>query len=144
MIFAGLKLPRKLQRHVANLSSTVQVLLSEVILYAEGLEAEANLSTGAKLKSVMKAKKSTELIAEQLTSAIGETAEDMAIAVAAAAGRSTKEIAEFLSFEQAFVMRRLCAIRKTAEKEWKHRQEEPRAKGDGAIVLEIFAEAQRR
>ncbi len=145
MIFAGLKLPRRLQRHVANLSSTVQVLLSEVILYAEGFEAEANLSTGAELKSVMKAKKSTELLAEQMKELVSDSsADDVAIAVCAAAGRTTREIADFLALEQAYVMRRLCSIRKIAEKAWQKRPAEPEARGIGATVLELFAEAQRR
>ncbi len=140
MIFGGLKLPAKLQRHVANLSSTVQVLLAEVILYAEGLEAEANISTGGKLKSVMKAKKSTELLASQLECLVGEATDDIAIATAAAAGRSTKQIADFFGFERDHVRRRLRDVRALAEKAWDTRPaEEPRK--DTGSILELFAES---
>ncbi len=142
MIFAGLKLPAKLQRHVANLSATVQVLLAECILYAEGVEDRAR-TEGGKLDYALKSKKETSLLAEQLKQflLVSQSSDELAIATAASNGKSTRQIADFLGFEQRYVDRTLLKVRREAAKAWR-REQAPEATGDGATILEMFADAQ--
>lgn len=142
-MFEALKLPRRLQRHVANLSATVQVLLSEVILYAEGLELDANRRAGTEFVTATKTKKPKEWLNEQLSAFLdANKADDIAIAFCAGSGRSTRQIANFLGLEQQYVKRRLFAIRKLAEQHCPPAPEDE--KRPDATVIEIFAEAQRR
>lgn len=141
MIFSSLKLPAKLQRAATNLSATVQTLLTEIILYAEGFDDRAR-SEGGKLDYAMRNKRATALLSEQLKTLLtDDSADDVAIGVASLAGRSTKEIAEFLGLQQHYVMRRLCAIRKVAAKTKPAEEEKPKY---DATILELFAEAQRK
>lgn len=159
MMFAGTKLPSKLQRAVSNLSTTVQVLLSEIVLAVEGLDDRARSEAG-KIDYAHKNKRATQLREQQLTDFLNARrigSEDAAIAVSASAGRSTREIAEFLGIDQLYAMRRLCAVRKQAAvyKEKRQRIRETvqlcfsffRATPptqDEADVLEVFAEAARK
>lgn len=161
MIFAGIKLPRRLQRHVANLSSTVQVLLSEIVLAVEGYGDPEMRKADTEFKwADLKGKKDATKINAQLQQYVDYNKlkpEDAAIASAALAGRSTAEVAEFFGINQMYAMRRLCSLRKQADK-FKPivRRERIRSmvqlcfrfvmdpEADDAEVLEEFAEAARR
>lgn len=139
------KLPNQLRRHFVNLSATIQVLIGEIVLSVEGLQAEANRKAATELETALRNKKATEQLNEQLSGFLTchqLASEDATIAAGTAAGRSTKEVAEFLGIEPRYVMRRLCAIRKSVAG-WRApiEQEELHAGGE---VLELFAEAQRR
>ncbi len=139
------KLPSQLRRHFVNLSATIQVLVGEIILSVEGLQAEANRKAATELETSLRNKKATEQLNEQLSGYLTCNTlppEDAMIAISTSHGRSTKEIADFLGIEPRYVMRRLCAIRKSVA-EWRapHEQEELY---DGGEVLELFAEAQKR
>lgn len=142
---AEFKLPRQLRRHFANLSTTIQVLIGEIVLSVEGLHAEANRKAQTELEAALRNKKATAQIADKIQAFLGETvADDVAITVAANAGRSTREIADFYGMEQRYVMRRLCAVRKGVAK-WPGKPHEPHEDmNEGGEVLELFAEAQRR
>lgn len=143
-MFDGIKLPRKLQRHVANLSTTVQVLLSELVLYVEGHQHGQMRKAETEYKWALETgKKHAALLADQLQGFVGNRkCDDVAIAVAASAGRSTGEIADFLGMEQEYVMRRLREIRRMAAKGQKAQHEAEQ--NDDATVLELFVEAQRK
>jgi len=118
-MFEAFRLPRDLQRCVNNLSATVQVLLSEIVLHAEGLGRQQMRMASTEYEWALKTgKKYAEKIASDLDGLIlkrgKRKADDVAIAVAAAAGRSTSEIAEFFGFERHYIELRLNRIRKTA------------------------------
>ncbi len=163
------KLPSKLRRHFVNLSATIQTLFGECILAIEGLDAEPNRKAQTEFEVATLSQKSTEQIAEQLQAFLShkvvarETLDtvDGAIAVAAASGKSTREIAEFLGYKQRFVMRRLCAVQKLIVAAKVHKRSRPerfvrqlaftffggqeiRATDEGAEIAEVFAIAQRR
>ncbi len=163
------KLPSKLQRHFANLSATIQTLFGECILAIEGLDAEPNRNARTEFEVATLSQKSTEQIAAQLQEFLSHKAAardildtvDGAIAVAAASGKSTREIAEFYGYKQRFVMRRLCAVQKlisAARVKPRSRPErfvrqlafawfggqDPNTESDGAEIAEVFAMAQRR
>lgn len=157
MIFAGIKLPRKLARHVGNLSATIQVLLTELVLAVEGQEDRARSEAG-KLDYAMRNKRATEKLERELQAYLAATklpTEDAAIGLAASVGRSTGEIAEFFEIEQMYAMRRLCAIRKRAAS-FKPRRSRVRQmvqlcfaflaepEEAAAEVFEVFADAARR
>lgn len=138
-------LPNHLRRHLVNLSATIQVLVGEIILSVEGLQAEASRKAATELETALRNKRATEQLHKQLTEYLQHhqlPTEDAAIAFSASAGRSTAEIAKFYGFEQNYVRRRLCAIRKSAAK-WQAPVEQMEL-FDGGEVLELFAEAQRR
>lgn len=145
-----MKLPRQLQRKLLSLSTTVQELVCNIVLAVEGLDPEPQRKAQTEYEAAEKNKKATALIAERLNAIVGQSGaivDDIAISCAANSGRSTREIAAFFGYEQSYVMRRLCAVRKVVEKA--HADVErpvalPSASGDGATVLELFAEAQRR
>ncbi len=113
------KLPSKLKRHFANLSATIQTLIGEIVLSVEGLQAESNRNASTEFEEVRSSQKATAALQDQLQAYLSQeklSPTDAAIAVATAAGRSTREIADFHGFEQRYVMRQLCAIRKQIAK----------------------------
>jgi hypothetical protein len=142
------KLPRQLRRAFVNLSATVQVLIGEIVLSVEGLHAEANRKAQTELEAALRNKKATEKLAEQLRTFLDGaggslTADEVAYSIAAASGRSTREIANFFGAEQRYVMRRLCAAHKAAGT-YSPPHEPHEDMTEGGEVLELFAEAQRR
>ncbi len=142
------KLPRQLRRHFVNLSATIQVLIGEIVLSVEGLQAEANRKAQTELDTALRNKKATELLAEQLRTFLdgaggSATADEVAYVIAAASGRSTREIADFFGAEQRYVMRRLCAAHKAAGAYAPPHDPHEHMDQVGE-VLELFAEAQRR
>lgn len=150
-----MKLPRQLQRKLLSLSTTVQELVCNIVLAVEGLDPEPQRKAQTEYETAEKNKKATALIADKLHGVLshgGELVDDIAISVAADAGRSTREIAEFLGVEQSYVMRRLCAVRKVVDKahgcasfpSGDARSQGCASQPVGATVLELFAEAARR
>ncbi len=144
-----MKLPRTLQRRLANLSSTIQELVCNMVLAIEGYTEEPDRKAQTEYEYAQKNKRATEQLALQLREFLGDTvADDVAIAIAADAGRSTREIALFFELEQPYVMRRLCAIRKGIGRGVAQPVERRPLKSDvegsspSATVLELFAEAQ--
>lgn len=137
-------LPAKLHQTFLNLSTTVQQFIGELVLTVEGMPSRENRAENAKLEQAARARRANELINEKLKDFLGchqLPAEDSAIAMAAANGRSTGEIAKFIGLEQRYVMRRLCHVRKQVSR-WSPLNPE-QEHCDGAEVLHIFAEAQR-
>lgn len=159
LIFSGLKLPSKLSRAVNSVSTTVQVLIAEIIMHAEGLN-DRDRSEAGKLDYAMRNQRATELLEKQLQDFLCSRKlkpEDAAIAMAASVGHSTREIADFFDMSQLYAMRRLCAIRKQAA-DYKRRRDRvkdiaqlcfaffrsPEPTQDQTDVVEIFSEAQNR
>lgn len=137
-------LPSSLHRKFVNLSLTVQQLVGEIVLTIEGMPTSDNRAENAKLEQAARARRANELINEQIRSLLTcnrLSNEDGAIALATVNGRSTKEIGEFLGMETKKVMRRLCEIKRAAQRWRPMEQAEMQMGGE---VLELFAEAQRR
>ncbi len=136
-------LPATLHRKFVNLSLTVQQLVGEIVLTLEGMPTRDNRTETAKLEQAARARRANELITEQLRAFIACKqlgAEDSAIAVSTVAGRTTQQIADFCGLEARYVMRRLCQIKKLAQK-WQP-VDVPIEEHEGGEVLELFAEAQ--
>ncbi len=151
-------LPRSLRRHFVNLSSTIQVLIGEIVLAVEGMDAEPNRKAETEYEDASRNKRATEQLAEQLRGFLEHERldpTDSAIAVAASQGHTTREMSEFFGFKQAFVMRRLCAVMKRVNDKRRSQEREAAAqlqmsmfdgRGQGVHpdVIGLFAEAQRR
>lgn len=138
------KLPSSLRRHFVNLSVTIQHLISEIVLTVEGMPSSENRALDAKLEQAARAQRANEKFNELLKDFLEchqLPPTDSAIAIATLNGRTTRQIAEFIGVEFEYAMRRLMHIRKLVAK-WHPKEDiEPR---DGADVLELFVEAQRR
>lgn len=141
------KLPASLRNHFLNLSLTIQQLVGEIILNVEGMADRDVRAENAMLEQSARAQRANELINDHLKAFLANhqlDSDDAAIAVATASGRSTSEIADFLGLERRHVMRRVCAVRKSAVK-WK--PEKPdffNAPYESGEILELFAETAER
>ena len=138
------KLPSSLRRHFVNLSVTIQQLIGEIVLTVEGMPSSDNRALDAKLEQAARARRANEKFGEQLKDFLAchtLSPTDAAIACATLNGRTTRQIAEFIGVEFEYAMRRLMHIRKLVAKWHPVEEIEPR---EGADVLELFAEAQRR
>lgn len=153
-----MKLPKQLQRAVSTVSATVQQLIYEVALWAQGLPAEANRKARTEYEDAAANQRPTEQLAQRLDAFLRFQATltrregqlnptDCAIAAAASSGRNTREIADFMGFEQTYVRNRLHKVHERA-REWAAQQPneepEPGETSDVSEVLDIFAEAQGR
>ncbi len=139
-----LNLPADLHRHFVNLSTTIQSLITEIVLTVEGMSDVSNRSDVSKIEQSAKASRANELIVEKLNELFSCNKlnnDDSAICLAAMNGKNVKQISDFFGMNVFYVRRRLCALKKMFiyRKETKNTE----VYNEKIEILRIFADAQK-